>query len=271
MQKKSPNIAREKQRSQNQITHWLSISVPGFAILFFLLAWEIIVHQFSIEHWILPSPTAIVQALWEARALLWDHTFVTIIEAILGLGFAVGIGILLAILIEWSPLLKKIIYPFLVISQTIPTIALAPLLVIWFGYGITAKIVIIALVCFFPVTISLVDGFRLVDKEGIRLLQAMGASKWQLFRILKIPASLPTFFSGLRIAGTYSILGAVISEWFGANKGLGILLMRSAKSYLTARVFATILIISILSLLVFLIIEGLARLLLPWHYWNKSA
>jgi len=176
----------------------------------------------------------------------------------------------LAFVIEWSPAIKRIIYPILVASQTIPTIALAPLLVIWFGFGIISKIVIIALVCFFPIVINMTDGFRMLNHAWLNTLRAMGASPFQLFRLVKFPASLPGFFSGVKIAGAYSILGAVISEWFGASHGLGILLMRASKSYLTARVFATILVITILTLLLTSLIELIARFGIPWHYRKQS-
>ncbi|HWI54318.1 MAG TPA: ABC transporter permease, partial [Desulfobacteria bacterium] len=160
--------------------------------------------------------------------------------------------------------------PLLVISQTIPIIAVAPLFIIWLGYGMAPKVVVVSLVCFFPITINLADGLRMVDRDMIKLMHSMGATEFQVFRLVKLPAALPFFFSGLRIAGTYSIMGAVIGEWLGADKGLGILMTRSSQSFLTDRVFATIMVIVILSLAIYFLVEGIARVLIPWHYQGEE-
>ncbi len=243
-----------------------SKTIPLFTLIVVLAVWELGVRTAGIPKWILPRPSVILETLWEIRGLIWLHTLPTLTEALLGLGLAVTAGTACAMCMEWSPAMKKIIYPFLVVTQTIPTIAIAPLLVIWFGFGITSKIIIIALVCFFPVAVTVADGFRAVDPEWLKIFRAMGANPWHIFRMVKLPAALPGFFSGLKIASSYSILGAVISEWFGAEKGLGILLMRSAKSYLTERVFATILIITLCTLVLVALIERIARITIPWHY-----
>jgi len=242
-----------------------------FPILFgflVLLTWQFSVSFFHIEQWILPSPIQIIDSFWQSRSLIFFHLVPTIFEASIGLIGAIFISIFIAILMERSQVMKKIIYPFLIISQTIPFIILAPLLTLWFGFGLLPKIIIIALVCFFPITINLFDGFQGVDPSILRLLNSMGANQKQIFRLVKWPASLPAFFSGLRIAAAYSILGAVVSEWMGADRGLGILLIRSTKSYLTDRVFAVIGIITILSIAAVLIVEIIARLSIPWHF-NK--
>lgn len=152
----------------------------------------------------------------------------------------------------------------LVISQTIPYFAVAPLLIIWLGYGILPKVLIVALVCFFPITINLADGFRNTDPDMIKLLSSMGASRRQIFFKVKVPATLPSFFTGMRIGGTYAVLGAVIAEWLGGDRGLGILLTRSMNSYLTDRMFASIIVITVLSLTFYGLIELSARLLMPW-------
>jgi len=242
-----------------------------FPILFgflVLLTWQFSVSFFHIEQWILPSPIQIIDSFWQSRSLIFFHLVPTIFEASIGLIGAIFISIFIAILMERSQVMKKIIYPFLIISQTIPFIILAPLLTLWFGFGLLPKIIIIALVCFFPITINLFDGFQGVDPSILRLLNSMGANQKQIFRLVKWPVSLPAFFSGLRIAAAYSILGAVVSEWMGADRGLGILLIRSTKSYLTDRVFAVIGIITILSIASVLIVEIIARLSIPWHF-NK--
>ncbi|MEI6222718.1 MAG: ABC transporter permease [bacterium] len=243
---------------------------PLAAFTALLLLWQTLVQICSIPIWILPSPTAIAYALWDARMLLLEHTTQTVLEAFLGLCCAIIAGVFVATLIEWSEILRRTMYPFLIISQTIPMIALAPLLIIWFGFGIAPKIIVIALTGFFPIAINLIDGFRLVNPEMLHLMRTMGASKKQIFTVVKVPASLPFFFSGVRIAATYSIIGAVIAEWLGATNGLGVMLTRSAKSYMTDRVFAIIVVISLLSLVVITLVEIAARTCIPWHYKLKK-
>ncbi len=241
-------------------------SLSTLAILGFLITWEIGVDVTHVQKWFLPSPTAIGIALWVSRVLLLQHTIVTAFEAILGLSIATLIGFLLGCALEYSRLFKKMVLPFIIISQTIPFLVLAPLLVIWFGYGLTSKILVISLVCFYPVTISVIDGFNMIDRDLLRLLDSLGATKKQVFQFVKFPAVLPSFFSGLKIAGTYSIIGAVISEWIGADKGLGIFLVRSSKSYLTDRVFAIMFVIAILSLALISTTELIRRVSIPWFY-----
>ncbi|MEK7177328.1 MAG: ABC transporter permease [Patescibacteria group bacterium] len=242
--------------------------LPTLTGLITLLIWQIIVIGFHIETWILPAPTQIFNSFWQSRSLIFYHLVPTLIEATIGLTGAVLVSVFIAILMERFQVMKKIIYPFLIISQTVPFIILAPLLTLWFGFGLLPKIIIISLVCFFPITINLFDGFQGVDPAMLRLLTSMGASQKKIFKLVKWPASLPSFFSGLRIAAAYSVLGAVVSEWMGADRGLGILLIRSTKSYLTDRVFATIGIITILSMFAVLLVEIIARISIPWHYYK---
>lgn len=244
--------------------------LPIFAFLLFFSFWEMGVRIFHIEQWILPSPLQILASLWIRRELLLFHTSQTILEALMGLSFAVLVGAGIAIIMEWSAFFQRLLKPFLVVSQTIPFIALAPLLVIWFGYGLLPKILVIILACFFPIAVNLYDGFKSVDVNMIRLLKSMDASKWQIFRLVKFPSSLPYFFSGLKIAGAYAVTAGVVSEWLGAEGGLGILLVRFAKSYLTDGVFAVIFVITALSLVLVFTIEQLTKITIPWHYHKKE-
>ena len=239
--------------------------LTGFIIL---ILWQLAVSLFHIEQWILPGPLQIINSLWSSRSLIFFHLVPTIFEATVGLISATIISIIIAILMERSKIIQKIFYPFLILSQTVPFITLAPLLTLWFGFGLLPKIIIITLVCFFPIAINLYDGFQSVDPVVLKLMSSMGATRKQSYKWVKWPASLPSFFSGLKIAAAYAILGAVVSEWMGTDRGLGILLIRSAKSYLTDRVFATIGVISILSILAVLLVEIIARISIPWHY-NK--
>ena len=238
---------------------------PAFLmVLISLMVWEVVVRIFHVEIWILPAPTDIASALLNEFPVLWDHTLVTLYEAVTGFLLAVFIAMILAIMIDSFPFFKRGFYPILVASQTIPIIAIAPLLMIWFGYGLLPKIVVVALVCFFPIVLSTVDGLNQADPGLLSLLRTMNATKWQIFRKVRFPSALPSLFSGLRIGATYSIMGAVIGEWLGASKGLGIYMKNSSHSFLTQQVFSAILIIVFTSILFFGALLLLERRIVPW-------
>ncbi|MFC4076197.1 ABC transporter permease [Salinithrix halophila] len=237
---------------------------PLATVLLLLAVWEVGVRLFSVEEWLLPTPSRIAATFMESGDLLVRHTGPTLIEA--GLGFILGIGIalLLATAIELSTWLRRGIYPLLITTQTVPVIAVAPLFIVWFGYGLLPKVLIVALVTFFPVVISTADGLRSADPEMVRLLRSMGASDWRIFRLVRFPHALPGFFSGMKIAATYGILGAVIAEWLGADKGLGVFLVRAQNSFAADKVFVAILAITFWSLVLFGLVRLAARLAAPW-------
>lgn len=235
-------------------------------ILVVIAVWEGAVSVFHVEKWLLPAPSAVAQALWDSRALLAGHAGRTLVEAGVGFALAVAVGLVLAALIDRWPAVARTVYPLLVTSQTIPIIVLAPLLVIWFGYGLLPKVLVVALTCFFPVVVSTADGLAAADRDMINLLRAMGASARQVFWKVKVPAALPHLFTGLKVGGTYAVIGAVVGEWMGADAGLGVFLTRSSHSYLTDRVFAGIAVIAVVSLAIFGGLELLARAAMPWRY-----
>ena len=239
-------------------------------VMLFLLIWEAAVWIWDFENWILPAPTAIGAAFVETLPLLPGHIWMTTMEAVIGFSLGLIIALLLAFTLDLSPILRKSFYPILLFSQTIPIIAIAPLLIIWFGYGMLPKVLVVALVTFFPVVVSIVEGLQSSDRDMIRLVRSMGASHWQVFRLVRFPNSLPYLFTGLRIGATYSVLAAVISEWVGASQGLGIFLIRAQNSFATDKVFVAIAIISLLSCLLFLIVILIGRLVMPWKYKNKK-
>jgi ABC-type nitrate/sulfonate/bicarbonate transport system permease component len=243
---------------------------PLLLILLLLVAWQVLTWLMKVPKWLLPSPWQIVVAGVEARELLGPHTWQTLKETWVGLGLAVTVGLGLALVIHFSPLLRRTVYPLLVASQTVPILALAPLLIIWFGYGILPKVIVVALVCFFPIVVSTADGLRVADPELIALLRAMGANRRQIFLKVRVPGALPSFFSGFKIAITYSVVGAVIGEWVGASRGLGIFMIRSSKNFLTDRVFAAIAVTSLLSIVMFAAVMLLERSLLPWYYARRK-
>lgn len=241
-----------------------------FFLIIIVAVWQLTVNKFQIPPWLLPSPSQIFEALWETKGLIWEHTTMTILETTVGLFLAVILGIATSTLMTLVPYTRRVFYPFLIISQTIPIIAIAPLLLLWLGYGLLPKILIIVLVCFFPITITLLEGLELSDLDLLHLLQSMGASKWQIFSLIRWPHAMPSLFSGLKIAATYSVMTAVISEWLGASRGLGVYLLRSSNNFLTDRVFAAIIAITILSFLYYAVIILLTRFVLPWYNHNST-
>ncbi|AEG58429.1 ABC transporter permease [Desulforamulus ruminis] len=238
---------------------------PLLFLLLTLVVWEGMVRFYAVARWLLPAPSQVLQTLWQSRALLAEHTGQTLLEAGAGLLLAVAAALLLAWLMDFSAALRRALYPLLVVSQTIPIISIAPLFIIWFGYEMLPKVIVVALVCFFPVVVSVVEAMAGVDREMINLMRVMGARRGQIFTKVKLPAALPSFFSGLKISAAYSIMGAVIGEWLGASKGLGVYMTRATRSYQTDGVLAAVVIISVLSLGVFVLIELLARMIMPWH------
>ncbi len=248
----------------------INVFLPVLTMVVVIIIWELSVRWTGIEKWILPSPTHVFQSFQDMNDTLYSHIWQTLLEALIGLMISLVVGVFTAILVDTSLYMRKIIYPMLVISQTIPIIALAPLFIIWFGFGILPKVMVVALVCFFPIAMNLSEGLKHVDSDMEKLMRSLGANTWQLFWKLKWPYALPSFFAGLKIAATYSVMGAVIGEWLGASKGLGILLTRSSQSFMTERVFATIFVIVLLSLGIFMVIELIGRWTMGWHYKQQK-
>lgn len=251
---------------------WFANYGPAFVLAVALLAlWEISVRAGLAFTDFLPSPTAIASALALNWDVIYDNTIPTLLETVLGLFVAILAGLLLAVLLDLSSWSRRAIYPLLIISQTIPIVALAPLLLIWFGYDITPKVVVVTLYCFFPIAVATADGLNSAEPELLKLLKSMGASRWQTLWLVRLPGALPAFFSGLRIAATYSVTGAIAGEFVGAYKGLGIYMVTSTNSHALPVVFATITITAILSLLLFGLVNLIERLALPWYHSSRVA
>jgi ABC-type nitrate/sulfonate/bicarbonate transport system permease component len=235
------------------------------------LLWEVWAQVGDVPEWQLPAPSAILEELVVSWGLLWENTLVTAQEVVLGFLAALVTGLLLAVAIAYSRILERSVYPIVIASQTIPVIAIAPLLLIWVGYGIAPKIIVVALISFFPISVNTVDGLKSADPDMVNMMRTLGASRWQIFTKLQIPASLPRMFSGIKIAIAVSVIGAVIGEWVGASAGLGYLMTYSQPLFLTSRVFAAILILSVMGVGLFLIASLVERLALPWYYTEKRA
>lgn len=218
----------------------------------------------------LPSPVSVAQALVTDWPLLASHAVTSLAEAGLGLGAGVALGFVVALAMDRFELLYRAFYPIVVLTQTIPTVAIAPLLVLWFGYGMLPKVVLIVVTTFFPITVGLLEGLRSVDPDEIDLMRAMGASRWQIMRHAKLPAALPQLFGGLKISAAYAIVGAVIAEWLGGFSGLGVYMTRVRKAYSFDKMFAVIFLISALSLVLMWVVDALRRAVMPWERAGES-
>ncbi|MBF0713700.1 ABC transporter permease [Gemella sp. GH3] len=239
-------------------------------IIFLLLFWQMIGYLGLLPKFIIPTPLEILNAFLRDYKELIFHSKVTIIEAILGLICGIVIAVVLSIFMDLFKTLNRAIYPVLIISQTIPTVALAPILVLWLGYDMTPKIVLITLTTTFPIVISMLDGFRNVDKDTINLLRVMGANKLQILYHLKLPASLSYFYAGLRVSVSYSFIAAVVSEWLGGFEGLGVYMIRSKKLFQYDTMFAIIILISFISIFSMYLVKVSEKKIITWKYIGEN-
>ena len=240
------------------------------AVAALLLLWQTVCSLGWVPGYMLPSPVQVVQAFLSELPLLFENSLITLQEAFLGLLLGVTVGFVAAVLMDAFEVLYKAFYPLLILTQTIPSVAIAPLLVLWFGYGMTPKIVLIVISTFFPVTVGLLDGFRSADRDAIGLLRSMGANRLQIFRHIKFPSALPQLFSGLRIAAAYSVVGAVISEWLGGFGGLGVYMTRVKKAFAFDKMFAVIFLISAISLALMALVELAQKKCMPYRYLDQK-
>lgn len=234
------------------------------AIAVILIIWQLASATGLVEGYLLPSPVSVVKALIKEFPVLMEHTAVTLKEAFWGLFFGVSLGFVTAVLMDRFSRVYQAFYPLVVLTQTIPTVAIAPLLVLWFGYEMTPKVILVVLTTFFPITVGLLNGFRSADADAINLLRSIGASRQQIFWHIKFPGALGAFFSGLRISASYAVVGAVISEWLGGFSGLGVYMTRVKKAYAFDKMFAVIFLISIISLLLMWGVDLLQKKCMPW-------
>ena len=247
------------------------VAMPLATIAVLLVVWQAAVVTGLVPNFLLPTPVQVVQALVEDAALLASHCVTTLAEAAAGLAAGVALGFAFAVLMDRFEGFYLAFEPLMTISQTIPTVAIAPLLVLWLGYGALPKVVLVIVSTFFPITVSLASGFRSVDPDVIDLMRTMNASRWQVFWYAKLPAAAEQFFSGLKISATYAIVGAVIAEWLGGNEGLGVYMTRVRKSFSYDRMFAAIIVISALSLALMKVVELVQRLCMPWKRAERKS
>lgn len=250
-------MTKKLQSIINKAAPLVSLAVLG-CLWFFASEEEL------IESYMLPSPAEVGRAFINELPILMEHTAVTVQEAIYGLLIGIAFAFAVAVLMDAVPFLKVALYPVLVISQTIPTIAIAPLLVLWMGFDMTPKITLVVLTTFFPIAVSLLDGFQSADRDEINLLRSMGAGRVQIFRHIKLPGAGEQFFSGLKVSASYAVVGAVISEWLGGFEGLGVYMTRVKQAYAFDKMFAVIILISLLSLVLMAIVSLLRKITMPY-------
>jgi ABC-type nitrate/sulfonate/bicarbonate transport system permease component len=235
-----------------------------------LVLWQLYVGVSGIKESSLPKPTQIATAFWDNRSLLWSNGWVTIKEIVLGYLAAVIVGVGLAVLVSMWLVAERALYPWLVISQTVPVPAIAPIFVIWFGFDIRPKLLVIALVTFFPIVVNTIDGLKSADPELLNLLRTLGAGRWKQFRVALLPASLPFMFSGLKVAAVFSVIGAVFGEWVGSSSGLGYLILTYNQQTATTAMFATVVALSLIGIGLFFIVAAAERVALPWYHGART-
>lgn len=228
--------------------------LPALLLAALLALWQVacstgaIADALSLEDFLVPSPAEVADSLWENRQLLAENAWVTLREMVFGILAALVVGVGFAVLMHQSRLLRDAAYPLVVASQTIPIVVIAPILVVWFGYGITPKIVIVALICFFPITVNALDGLRSVDPEAVKMMRSLDASRRQRFRRVEAPAALPSLFTGIKIAVVVAPIAAVFAEWAGSSSGLGHLIQSDTANFQVARQFATVAVLAAMAL-----------------------
>jgi ABC-type nitrate/sulfonate/bicarbonate transport system permease component len=245
---------------------------PVALILLLLAAWELaarwdlISGALQIEDFLVPAPSDVAQSLWQDRSLLADDSWATIREVLLGFLIAMACGLAFAIALHLSSTLRRAFYPLLIGSQAIPPVAIAPILVVWFGFGIGPKLLLVALVCFFPITVNTLDGLRSVDPQLITLMRTLGAGRAQILGRVELPSALPFVFSGTKIAIAVAVIAAVFAEWIGASSGLGHQILISSSQLLTARMFAAITLLFVLAILLFALVSIIERRVVTWDH-----
>jgi ABC-type nitrate/sulfonate/bicarbonate transport system permease component len=245
--------------------------LAGALLALFLLAWQGVASLESVDDLLVASPVETAEALHDEFGLLTDNALVTLVEVLLGLAVAVPLGVLLAVGMHLVRPLRDAAYPLLVASQAIPIVVLAPIFVLAFDYGMGPKIAIVALICFLPITVNLLDGLRSVPPELLKLMRSLGASRLRSLRSVELPAALPYLFSGLKVAATVSVIGAVFGEWAGADEGLGRLVLLANNQLQTPRVYAGTVLLTLMAVGLFLAVVVAERLAIPWNRKEKLA
>lgn len=241
---------------------------PAFVLVVIVSAWQLLGTASSIAQ--LPTPLLVVKSTWEDRSNLWPAAWTTTKEAVLGVAVAIVLALVLAVAIDWSQAVRRSLYPLMVGSQTLPIIVLAPLVVIWFGFGALPKVILVALFTFFAIAVGLVQGLASADPDAMNLLRTMGASRLQLLVRVRLPTAVPQFFTGLKVAITYSYVSAIVAELVGAQQGLGVYMTTAKNAFRIDLVFGAVLVTALLTLALFGVVAILERLAMPWRRVAKQ-
>ncbi len=276
MTKKLQSITGKKTSlpSQNKnlpLNRMVNKIAPISALAVIILIWLLCCDFEIVPAYMLPSPIDVGKAFADNFAIMLKQASYTLQEAVYGLGIGVILAFIVATLMDRFSFIYKAVYPILIITQTIPAIAIAPLLVLWMGFGMAPKITLVVITTFFPISIGLLDGFQSADGDEINMMRSMGANRLQIFRHIKLPSATGSFFSGLRISASYAVVGAVISEWLGGFYGLGVYMTRVKKAYAFDKMFAVIVFISVISLLLMALISVLQKTAMPWERKIKKS
>jgi putative hydroxymethylpyrimidine transport system permease protein len=243
---------------------------PGVVLILFLIFWEISVWQANIPRYILPAPSRIFNTVAAEQALLLHHTLVTLEEIIVGFILAFILGVGLALLMFHFPVLEKSLFPIVIGSQTIPVFAIAPLLVLWFGYGLSSKVVMAALIVFFPIVVNTLDGLKGADPDEVNLLRILKANRWQILWKVRVPSALPFVFSGCKIGISVSTIGAIIGEWVGSKEGLGYLMLHANAQLHISLIFASLLYLTFVGVGLFYLVVLMERWAMPWKQFSEA-
>lgn len=258
-------------RGSRRRSRIISVVAPIVSITLALLVWEFGVRLFGVPAYLLPPPSAVLSVFLERGDLLFEHGLITAVEVLLGFTVGVTIGVLLALALHSSPVVSRAVSPLLVASQAVPKIAIAPVLVVWFGFGILPKILVVFLMTFFPILISSLVGFSTLPREHILLARSMGMSEWRAFRIIRLPSALPSIFGGLKVSVTLAVVGAIVGEFVGSDSGLGYLLLAANGRLDTPLLFAGVISLTVMGLFLYWCVEVAEQLVIPWHTRRQAA
>jgi NitT/TauT family transport system permease protein len=259
-----PRTTGRKSRSWLH-TAGLGVALPAVSFAVLVIVWQLAIVEFKVPEYIVPAPSVFLARLWTARQLLWPNLLVTAKEVLLGFALAAVISVPLALLITSANVIERGLYPIIVFLQLIPKIAVAPLFVVWFGLGQFPKVLLTFLLCFFPILVDSMSGFKAIDVRLFYLTRSMGATPWQTFRYVRFQAALPFIMSGFKVAIVFAATGAIVGEFVGANAGLGYLLLRGSSYLDTGLIFAVLVALSIMGLAFSYAVGGLERALMPWR------
>jgi len=262
------NSKAGRRRELSGASGW---ALPILLVVMLVGVWQLaavsgfLADRLGLEDFLVPAPAEIAEVLWQDRSLIAENARVTLVEVVLGFLIAVALGLATATALHLSDLLRRASYPLVVASQTIPIIVVAPILVVWFGYGIGPKLAVVALICFFPITVNTLDGLQSVDRDRVRMMRTLYASRAQVFTRVEAPTALPYAFSGAKIAVAVAVIGAVFGEWAGADRGLGYLMLQDNAQLETARMFASVFVLSAIAISLFALVSLLERRLVRWR------